>query len=196
MQDQAAGGAQTFGLLELVGPAAVVGHVLALEQGRIVEAGIVDHGDDDLALDVHAFEVIPAEFGRVDAEAAEDEFRVGNFDLAGGAGRPDHEVFGLAQVGLLLGTLDPPFAFSQAGDGSDGVHFLEIAVTERGLQPQRLHLAGQVLDGLVFIRSHRHPAAEVIGAEGRDPVAHQGLLFGRRDRFVLPREREGGKQGG
>ena len=63
------------GLLELVGPAAVVGHRLAAEQRLVAgdEARVVDQDQRRLAVHVDAGVVVPAVFGRVDAVADEHD---------------------------------------------------------------------------------------------------------------------------
>ena len=69
MDDQRADGAAPGGFLELVGPAAVIGHPAAeLAGDRLawggLEIGIVDQEDGDLAVQIDAFVIVPAAFGR------------------------------------------------------------------------------------------------------------------------------------
>ncbi len=85
VHDQDAGRAAARTLLELVGPAAVVGHRLAVERllielrwiGGVGHLRVVDQHDDRLALDVDVLEVVPVEFGSGDAVAGEDHLGVG-----------------------------------------------------------------------------------------------------------------------
>ena len=95
VDDQHAGRALARAFLELVGPAAVVGHRVAAERLRIELARIrrirnrrvVDQHDDRLAFDVDALEVVPVELRRLDAVAGEDQLGVGDrggvFDVFG-----------------------------------------------------------------------------------------------------------------
>ena len=81
VDDERADGAHAGGLLELVGPAAVVGEGLAAEELGVVGGRVADDAEDDLALDVDAGVVVPVELGRGDAVADEDDGRV---DVDGG----------------------------------------------------------------------------------------------------------------
>ena len=73
VDQDSAGGALARGLLELVGPAAVVGQRGPGEELRLGGGGrrVVDHHQGDLALDVHALVVVPLVFRRDDAMADE-----------------------------------------------------------------------------------------------------------------------------
>ena len=62
--------------LVLVDPAAVVGERAAIEEFRIVGSGLVGEEHEHLAVDVHAFEIVPFPFRRGDAVADEDGFGV------------------------------------------------------------------------------------------------------------------------
>ncbi len=73
MDQKKAGRALAPRLFDLVGPPSVVGEDLAAENGRVLETGIVDQGDDDLSLRVEAGVVVPAELGCYDAVADEHQ---------------------------------------------------------------------------------------------------------------------------
>ncbi|MCK7527754.1 MAG: hypothetical protein MZV64_64145 [Ignavibacteriales bacterium] len=93
VDDEDAGGAELGRLLVLVGPAAVVGHVLAVEDAARAVSRLVDLDEQDLAREVHALEVVPLPFGRLDEVAAVDElarrFRPGRPPArSGGRTRP------------------------------------------------------------------------------------------------------------
>ena len=90
VDDQDAGGAELGRLLVLVGPPAVVGHVLAVEDAAGAVARLVDLDEQDLAREIDAFHVVPAPLGRLDEIAAIDELarRFGRGVLALG---PDDE---------------------------------------------------------------------------------------------------------
>ena len=66
----------------LVGPAAVVGHALAIEGALAgLEIRVVDQHHGDLALEVDTLEVVPVALRRLDAVADEHQRRVGDIDL-------------------------------------------------------------------------------------------------------------------
>ena len=73
VDDEDAGGAELLGLFELVGPAAVVGHVLAVEDAAGAVARLVDLDEEDLAGEVQALDVVPVPLGGLDEVAAIDE---------------------------------------------------------------------------------------------------------------------------
>src|SRR3546814_20919776 len=93
------------GLLELVGPAPVIGHALAFEQALVagVEAGVVDQDDDGLALHVDAGIVVPVLLGRVDAVADAHQRTVLDLDLA-----------------LAAARVEPPVGADQTGEAAGG----------------------------------------------------------------------------
>src|SRR3546814_16951591 len=91
--------ASARGFLELVGPAAVIGHrppaelaerILALRRDEI---GVVDQEDRDLALEVLALEIVPAAFGGADAVTDAYHRRV----------RDDRAVLGLERRDIDVG---------------------------------------------------------------------------------------------
>ena len=85
VHDDHAGRAMARGAFVLVGPAAVVQARLAREQLRIPVRIVVEH-HQDLALDVHALEVVPLVLGRLDAVA--DEHQLGVLDFVTAVGWP------------------------------------------------------------------------------------------------------------
>ena len=82
VDDERADGAFARGLLELVGPAAVVGEGLAGEELGVVGGWVADDAEDDFALDVDAGVVVPVVLGRGGAVADEDD---GGVECGGGA---------------------------------------------------------------------------------------------------------------
>src|SRR5215831_14092688 len=81
MDDEDACGATTRGFFVLVGPAAVVGEGLAVEEFYVVGRRLVDDDEGDLAVEVDVLAigagvVIPVVFGGVDAVTDEDNRRV------------------------------------------------------------------------------------------------------------------------
>ena len=126
MDDQRADRAVAGCFLELVGPAAIIGHGLAAELAERVFAlrgfkvRVVDQEDGDLALQVHALEIVPAAFRGGDAIADKDHRRIGDGDLVlgleggeinllakgprgGGAILRDRQAFRLAKAGVEQG---------------------------------------------------------------------------------------------
>ncbi len=73
MDNERADGPLAGGLLEFVGPTAIVGKSFACKEVGIVGRRIADDAQDDLALDVFACVVVPLELGRGDAVADEDD---------------------------------------------------------------------------------------------------------------------------
>src|ERR1700677_830694 len=72
------------GLLELVGPAAVISHRAAAElpSNRFIrprfKIGVVDQEYSDLAMQIDIFEIVPIAFGCSDSVADENHWRIGN----------------------------------------------------------------------------------------------------------------------
>ena len=81
MDDQYRLGAHARGFFIFVGPAAVVSECAAAEEFRIGGRRFIGEQHQDLALDVHALEIVPMKFGRDDAVT--DENRLG-VELIGG----------------------------------------------------------------------------------------------------------------
>ena len=81
VDDERADGSFAGGLLEFVGPAAVVGEGFAAEEVGIVGGRVADDAEDDFAFDVDAGVVVPVELGSGDAVADEDD---GGVDVDGG----------------------------------------------------------------------------------------------------------------
>ena len=167
MDDERGGGALAGGFFVLVGPAAVVGHLLAAEEiGAVdVEARVVDQHDHGLALHVQAFVVVPAGFGRVHAVTHEHHFAGidGNFRL-GGAGAQGHlRAEGQRAVFTTQGDLRAGGGF--VGGGLHHRHVLEPAVAVARLQAQALELRDQVVGGHLLAGGARGAAAELIGGQ-------------------------------
>ena len=76
MDDQYTDSATTRGLFVLVGPAAVVGHGLALEELLIVGGRFIDDDEGDFAFEVDTGVVVPVVFGGMDAVADKDNRRI------------------------------------------------------------------------------------------------------------------------
>ena len=154
------------GFLIFIGPAAVIGHGLAVEGaferlGPVI--GVVDQDDRGLARHVHAFIVVPALLGRIDAVADEDQLAV----LESG--------FGI----LAIGHADPVGAVGElhvailaTGNGQRGIipagnfdqwHILDPTSLIARLEAGLLELVDQIGDGLFLARSAGRTALELIG---------------------------------
>ncbi len=117
------------GLLELVGPAAVVGERLAAEEFRVVRGRLVGEEDDDLALHVHALVIVPAELGRGDAVADEDRLGVELFEFLLRLARAGEALLaGDVERGLAL---DRPERRFRAGDDAHERDGLEVRAVVR-----------------------------------------------------------------
>ena len=137
VEHQAADGSLTFGLFKLVQPSAIIGHIASPEKGGVVVAGVVHHGYHNLSLDVYVGVVVPAVLRRMDAEAAEYVFGLGQFHPVLSLGGPDYQVFGILQIGLLLSLHGELIAFRFGRDGDD-LERLEPAAFKGRLQTHLL----------------------------------------------------------
>ncbi|MNS43143.1 hypothetical protein D3C72_755380 [compost metagenome] len=159
--------------LELVGPAAVEGHGLAVELARDrmafrgVEVGVIDQNQHDLAGQIDPLVVVPAALGRIHAIADEDQGRVLERDMAHRAVGGDDDVHGPLQGGGLSLAGDANGGGSVLAGAADLGHLNPGPVGAAGLQPERLKLLGQPCDGLVLARRDRGAAFELI--RGQDP---------------------------
>ena len=164
MHDEHAGGAELGRLLELVGPAAVVGHRLAAEDLRIQlvriadrgDGRIVDEDDDRLALHVNAAEIIPLELGRLDAVSREDQLRVLEPHFVGDVFAEDDDfIANLERPGLSAPLHDDRSL--RLRRQADERHFLRPgSVRIARLKSGGLELLDEVLDGqLLALRAGR-----------------------------------------
>ena len=167
VHDQGGDGAAARGLLELVGPAAVVGHGLAAELAEHglarlgLEVGVVDQEDGDLAVQVDALEVVPAALGREDAVADEDQRRVVD-------GHAVHRPHGADVDRLALGERPAADAHGDgAGDvGADQRHRLGPgAGGAAGFELQVAEAVGEVGDGLGLAGRAGGAALEGVGRQ-------------------------------
>jgi hypothetical protein len=194
VDDQDPRGAAARAFLELVGPAAVVGHRLAGEGlgiefrrvGGIGHLRIVDQHNDRLALDVDALEVVPVELGRGDAVAGEDHVGAADGCAVGDVLRPRHNVVGPLERALAAGAGDG----ERAGVGSrdaDQRHLLDIgAVVVARLQAERLEGVLEVLDGELLALRAGGPALEFVSRQRLDSVE-------QRRRVELRHRRDSGR---
>ena len=172
--------------LELVGPAAVVGHRLAGEFAcdRLTLSGfevrIVDQEDGDLALQVDALEVVPPALGRIHSISDEDHRGARDPRLVHRTDGAEIDVLREAQRGRLARLRDRQARRLQLG--ADHRHRLRpAAVLTAGLQPRRLELLGQISDRLLLARSAHRAALELVRRQHSRDLGH-ALGTDRRSR--------------
>ena len=166
VHDQHAERALARGLLVLVGPAAVVGHRAAAETARPAgglwrfEVGVVDQHHSDLAVQVHALEIVPAALRRPHAVADEDERCMGHRHMVDREQGLDH---GLVTLGQGLGRAAGGQAHPHRAPHREPRqrHVLQpAAVLAPGLDAGGGELTGDVVDGLGLARRGRPATLE------------------------------------
>ena len=181
MDDKNGLGAVARGLLVLVGPAAVIGEGFPPEKFRIVRRRLVGEQDQHFALDVHAFEVIPMEFGRHDSVADEDCFGV---ELIRGLLQfADADVIVQpSKRDRFVGARGRERSPSLRG-GADHRNGLEVRpVLARGLRAGCLELRRDIFGGQFFAGSSHAAAFQFVAGEVFDvgPHAVAGNVAGFR----------------
>ena len=188
MDHECSGCALAGRFLELVGPAAVIGHRAAVEEFRIAgaEAGVVDEDQHSLARIVGAGIIIPAELRRDRAIADEHDVCGIKGNLVGilpfgpvncllleaerevFAIRPSHDQFGIGLIDRLVHHL----------------HFLEEgAVVAAGLQAEAGHFGGDPGSGGFARRRAGTAAFEYIICQRLDTDGEVGCSDRRRRAF-------------
>ena len=171
------------GLLELVGPAAVVGEGFAAEEGGVVGGRVVDEAEDDFAFDVDVGEVVPVELGCGDAVAdpddggverdgggellVEDDEVIGEFEMDGCAGFWEEREGGFDGVGFDAGEVDLLEVGAVVAAGFEAVAF-ELAGDE---------LCGELAAALAGIAAFEEIVGEVL-VVGADGLGADGGLCG------------------
>ena len=174
--------------LELVGPAAVVGHRVAAEV--VLSRRVVHQHDQDLAGEVGVPEVVPPVFRRLDAVADEEQLS-GGVDLRHHPLRPGHEVHPRLPVAAGIGR-------GPHGDrrGTHERHRLDPgAVRVAGFEPQFLERARQVGDGLLLAGRGGRPSAELVRGQ-RGDVREEAVLVEASAELAAAGERQGRDQDG
>ena len=160
-------------LLEFVGPAAVEGHGIAVEPPRHrmplggTEVGVVDDDQQDLALQVHALEVVPLPLGRVDAIAGEDDRRVGQGDVVYRPVAGEQHLRAPLQRPRLAAGADRDRRRPVLPRPPQLRRLHPRSVRPARLQPQGLELADDIVDRLLLTRRRHAPALELV--RGEDP---------------------------
>jgi hypothetical protein len=167
MDDDRGGGALARGFLELVGPAAIIGHRTTAEiagERHGLPVGIVDQDDDRLPLHVEPGIVVPAALGRIDAVPDEHDLAVLHLGLGHDLiGRDDHVgAIGEADRGLAPGEAERRHVL--AGD-LDQRHVLEPVAIVAGLEARRLEALDDIGSGLVFGGRRRRATLEIVGRQ-------------------------------
>ena len=189
MNDQRARCALPRGFLILVGPAAVIGHPLALKEARLILGGIVrivDQNYRDLALHVDPGIVIPAQFGRNDTVADEDQRRVLQFGFRRDPVRSGDEILAKVKMHRLAHHVDMQSVRILRFD-LNRRHVLHPAALVARLQPGSLEAFDDEGDRLVL--TSRGRPAPFIGI-GRQLLGHRLQRFGRDHRRGDLRERD------
>ncbi len=178
------GSALPRAFLIFIGPTAVIGHRLAAKITlSALEVGVVDQHHQHLALEVLAFEIVPATLGRLDPISDEHQRRFRKIDALVAIGRRADGNF------LALGQCDrfPAERHRNLGRGDEfGLeqwHRLGPAALAVDHHPARLEtglgkLVNQISDGLGFAR--RIGRAPLVGVGAQDPD-----MFGQPRRVVL-----------
>ena len=192
-------------LLELVGPAAVVGHRIAAEDGRVLggETRVVDQHDHRLAGRVDPFVVVPAVLRRDDAVAYEDHLGVGDRLVLHDPFGPGDEVFGPGVVEPAVAGPDREFGLALLGE-RDERNALEEGVAVAGFETGRLELIDEVVDRELLSGRGGGAALELVAGEcphglGEGLEGHGGGGgVGRVGGVAVAAGREGGagEQGG
>ena len=91
-----------------IGPAAIVGHGIAIEEFGVLGgiAGIVDQYDHRLAGDVYIGIVVPVTLWRNDAVADENHIAALHRDIGDLLLRPHHHLIAITETGIVVATLD------------------------------------------------------------------------------------------
>ena len=130
VDDEDADGSSARGLLVLVGPAAIVGEGLTLEESFVVGGRFVDNDESDLAVEIEIRAVgkrvvVPVVLGRVDAVSDKDNRSV---------------EIGVGLAGLILGDnlsavgeIDGPSGLSHHGRRELGWHEGEVGLVFNGV---------------------------------------------------------------
>ena len=183
MDDERGGRALTRRFLELVGPAAIIGHRPATEwavQALRAEIRVVDKDDHRLALHIHAGIVVPAALRRVDAIADEHHLAARDLHrwrLAIGDG---HEIAAIAEAKRLCAAGDGERREILRGDLHQR-YVLEPAAIIARLQTCRLEALHHQRLGLFFPHRARRAALKCIGGQLPRHILHR-LLGDRRHR--------------
>ena len=177
MDDDDSGGSLPGRFLVLVGPAAVVGHGVSVEQRLILggEAGVVHQDDDRAASHVDAFIVVPVVFRCDDAVSHEHQGRVRQSRPVDHPFRPAHEFGAESQLGRRTAASNRERRLV----GDDGFHqrdVLKIAVAVAGLQAHLLERIGEVLDGEFFAVGGRGPSLELVRRQRLDVLSESCFI--------------------
>ena len=187
------------GLFVFVGPAAVIGHRLAVEIGtavgdRSLEVGIVDQHDEDFAAHVLVLEIVPLAFGRGHAVTGEDQRGVGEPELARAVERrAKRDVGALHEAGGPARALNGDDRIARQGRLKQGnpLRPLTTAIDQFAtrLDPGRFQLGDKIGDGLGLARGCR--TAPFIGVRS-ERLDMRGKPLGAE---LLGRGRNGGACG-
>ena len=177
MDDDDSGGSLAGRFLVLVGPAAVVGHGVSVEQRLILcgEAGVVYQDDDRAALHVDAFIVVPVVFRCDDAVSHEHHGRVRQARPLDHPFCPAHKFGAESQLGRRTAASNR----ERRVVGDDGFHqrdVLEIAVAVSGFEPDELEPVHDVRDGFLLSWGGGATALELIRRQRLDVLSESFFI--------------------
>ena len=181
MDDQRSGSTLAPRFLELVRPAPVIGHALAVEQRRVlgVETWVVDEHHHGLALHIDTGVIVPVLLRRIHAVAHEHQLARIDLHFRLPRARTDDHVGAERQRARRALHVDG-HRRRFVGGGFHHRHRLEITVAVARLQTHALKLRLQIFDSLVLARRPRRTALELI----RRQHAHVLGEIVRRDRVL------------
>ena len=180
VHDEQAGSALAYRFFELVGPATVIGHRIAVEQFRVLGGvpGVVHEHDGDLAAHVDAGVIVPLVFRCDDAVTRKHELGVVDPRFGHRALGPDDHVVAEAQRQRAALTLDLQRRIGVRRDLDEG-HRLQETVADAGLQAGGAKLLLDVRECFLLARTARRASLEFIRGETFD-VRPEGRFRERR----------------
>src|SRR6202012_1589579 len=113
------------GFLVFIGPAAIVGHAVTLEERCVVKTRVVDQDENGLALDVQTGVVVPAVFRGDDAKTGKYNGRIVQLDQRVGVLSGENIVVYVVQLEGRLRRLDLQRGIAHGRDLYQG-HVLEV----------------------------------------------------------------------
>ena len=181
MDDDCPGRPLAPGFLVFVGPAAVIGHGLAVERALKcfrAEIGVVDEDDRGLARHVEALVIVPALLGRIDAIADEDQFAILERGLHVLAIADPDPVAGVFEIDrTALGAPNGQRRIILARD-LDQRHFLYPTAVVARFESGLLEFLDQIGNGLLLARRTRRAAFEFVRGKPFGHALHR--VFGKR----------------
>ena len=159
--------------LVLVGPAAVIEPAFAGEK-LVVPVGIVVEHQEDLALEVDAFVIVPTVLRRLNAVADEDHLSVADLRPRRVDARRQRETPRVGQGDLRRATGELPRRRRLRGDADHRERLLPRAPGTSGLEACSLELGGEVQARELVAAASGTPPFESVGREKADRRGEAG----------------------